>query len=50
MDDILMCSWLPIARTLLSIFASIFIYEIGLKLSLFVGSFCGLAIRVIVAL
>ena len=36
-------------RILLSIFASIFITEIGLKFSLFVGSLCGLGIRVIVA-
>ena len=38
-----------VARILLSIFASIFIREIGLKFSIFVGSFCGLGIRVIVA-
>jgi hypothetical protein len=31
------------------IFASIFIRKIGLKFSIFVGSFCGLGIRVIVA-
>ena len=31
------------------IFASMFIREIGLKFSIFVGSFCGLGIRVIVA-
>jgi hypothetical protein len=36
-------------RFLLSIFASIFIREIGLKFSFFVGSLCGLGIRVIVA-
>ena len=36
-------------RILLSIFASIFIREIGLKFSFFVGSFCGLGIRVTVA-
>ena len=30
-------------------FGSIFIREIGLKFSIFVGSFCGLGIRVIVA-
>ena len=30
-------------------FALIFIREIGLKFSTFVGSFCGLGIRVIVA-
>ena len=33
----------------LSSFASIFISEIGLKFSFFVGSLCGLGIRVIVA-
>jgi hypothetical protein len=37
-------------RILLSIFAWIFIREIGLKFSFFVGSLCGLSIRVIVAL
>jgi hypothetical protein len=36
-------------RILLSIFALIFIREIGLKFSIFVGSLCGLGIRVIVA-
>ena len=46
---VLMCSWIRVARTLLRIFASIFIREIGLKFSIFVGSFCGLGIRVIVA-
>ena len=45
----LMCSWIRFARILLSIFASIFIREIGLKFSFFVGSLCGLNIRVIVA-
>ena len=30
-------------------FAPIFIREIGLKFSIFIGSFCGLGIRVIVA-
>ena len=34
---------------ILSIFALIFIREIGLKFSFFVGSLCGLGIRVIVA-
>ena len=38
-----------VSGTLLGIFASIFIREIGLKFSIFVGSFCGLGIRVIVA-
>jgi hypothetical protein len=36
-------------RILLSIFALILIREIGLKLSFFVGSLCGLGIRVILA-
>jgi len=47
---VFMCSWIQLARILLSIFASIFIREIGLKFSFFVGSLCGLGIRVIVAL
>jgi len=46
---ILMCFWIPFARILLSIFASIFLREIGLKFSFFVGSLCALGIRVIVA-
>jgi hypothetical protein len=46
---VLMCSWIQFVRILLSIFASIFIREIGLKFSFFVGSLCGLGIRVIVA-
>jgi hypothetical protein len=46
---VLMCSWIRFARTLLSIFALIFIREIGLKFSFLVGSLCGLGIRVIVA-
>ena len=46
---VLMCSWNWLGRTLLRIFASIFIREIGLKFSIFVGPFCGLDIRVIVA-
>ena len=49
MDDHLMCSWIWFERILLSIFASIFIREIGLKFSIFVGSFRGLGIRVFVA-
>ena len=36
-------------RILLSNFASIFIREIGLNFSSFVGSVCGLGMRVIVA-
>jgi hypothetical protein len=46
---VLMCSWIRLARILLSIFTLIFIREIGLKFSIFVGSFCALGIRVIVA-
>jgi hypothetical protein len=46
---VLICSWNQLARILLSLFASIFKREIGLKFSIFVGSFCGLGIRVIVA-
>jgi hypothetical protein len=38
-----------VARILLSIIAMIFIRKIGLKFSFFVGSLCGLGIRVIVA-
>jgi hypothetical protein len=44
-----MCSRIWFARILLGIFSSIFIREIGLKFSFFVGSLCGLGIRVIVA-
>jgi hypothetical protein len=44
-----MCSWIQLPRILLSIFASIFIREIGLKFSFLVGSLCGLGIRVVVA-
>jgi hypothetical protein len=46
---VLMCSWIQLGRILLSILASIFIREIGQKFSIFVGSICGLGIRVIVA-
>jgi hypothetical protein len=49
MDDCFDVFWIQLAIILLSIFASIFIREIGLKFSIFVGSFCGLCIRVIVA-
>ena len=49
MDDCFDVSWIQLARTLLRIFASIFIREIGLKFSIFFWSFCGLGIRVIVA-
>ena len=48
MNHLLMCSWIRFVMILLSIFASIFIKEIGLKFSFFVGSLCGLCIRVIV--
>ena len=46
---VLMCSCIRFARVLLSIFASLFIREIGLKFTFLVGSLCGLDIRVIVA-
>jgi hypothetical protein len=46
---VLMSFWMQFARILLSIFASIFISEIGLKFSFFIGSLFGLVIRVIVA-
>jgi hypothetical protein len=46
---VLMCSRIQFARILLSIFALIFIREIGLKFSFFVGDFVLLHIRVIVA-
>jgi len=46
---VLMSSWIQFARILLSIFLSVFIREISLKFSFFVGSFCGLGIKVIVA-
>jgi hypothetical protein len=35
---VLMCSWIQFERILLSIFALVFIREIGLKFSFFVGS------------
>ena len=46
---VLMCFWIRFAKILLSIFALIFIREICLKFSLFVGSLCGLGISIIVA-
>ena len=46
---ILMCSWIKFVRILLSVFASIFLREIGLKFSFFVGSLCGLEISIIVS-
>jgi hypothetical protein len=42
-------SWIQYVRILLSIFASIFISEIGLKVSFWVGSLCGLGSKGIVA-
>jgi hypothetical protein len=47
---VLTCSWIRFARILLHSFASIFRREIGLKFSFFVGSLCGLGIRVIMSL
>jgi hypothetical protein len=38
-----------VSENFLSIIASIFIREIGLKFSFFVGFLCGLGIRIIVA-
>jgi hypothetical protein len=49
MDDHFDVSWIWLERNSLSIFALIFIREIGLKFSFFVGSLCGWCIRVIVA-
>ena len=49
MDDSLICSWIQFAKVLFNIFASIFIREIGLKFSFFVGSLCGFGISIIVA-
>ena len=46
---VLVCSWIWVSRILLSIFASIFLREIGLKFSFFFGLLCGLGNRVIVA-
>jgi hypothetical protein len=34
MDDVLMCSWIQFENILLGIFASMFLWEIGLKFSL----------------
>ena len=45
---ILICSWIQLVVTLLSIFALVFIMDFGL-VSFFVGSFCGFGISVIVA-
>ena len=45
----LMCCWILFARILLRIFASMFISDIGLQFSFFVGSLSGFGIRVMVA-
>ena len=44
----LMCCWTLIARSLLTIFASMFISDIGLQFSFFVASLSGFGIRVMV--
>jgi hypothetical protein len=46
---ILMCSWIHLARILLSIFSSMFIRETGPKFSFFIWSVYGLCISIIVA-
>ena len=49
MDDCFDVFLDSVSENFIENFASIFIREIGLKFSIFVGSFCGLGIRVIVA-
>lgn len=49
MDDCFNVFLDSVSENFIEDFASIFIREIGLKFSIFVGSFCGLGIRVIVA-
>ena len=49
MDDCFDVFLDSVSENFLRIFASIFLREIGLKFSIFVGSLCGLGIRVIVA-
>jgi hypothetical protein len=49
MDDCFDVFLIWLARISLRVFASILIRQIVLKFSVFVGSFCGLGIRVIVA-
>jgi hypothetical protein len=44
----LMCSWILFEKILLKKYPSIFIREIGVKFTFFVGSLYGLSIRVIV--
>jgi hypothetical protein len=46
---VLMYSWIQFGRILLSIFASIFIREIGLKFSFFVVTLYGFGISITVA-
>ena len=48
-NDLSICSWIHFAMILLSIFASMFIREIGLRFSFLVGCLCGLGTKVIVA-
>ena len=49
MDDCFDLFLDSVSENFIEYFLSIFIREIGLKFSIFVGSFCGLGIRVIVA-
>ena len=49
MDDYFDVFLDSVTKNLIEYFALIFIREIGLKFSIFVGSFCGLGVRVIVA-
>jgi hypothetical protein len=49
MDDCFDVYLDSVCEDILSIFASIFIREIGLKYPFFVGSLCGVGIRVIIA-
>jgi hypothetical protein len=46
---VLVCSWIQMARILLSTFASMFLREIGLRFSFLVWCLCGLGISLIVA-
>lgn len=49
-DDLLMCSWIQFEGNLLKNFASVFIREIIVQFSLFVGSLFGLLIRITIKL
>ena len=49
MDDCFNVFLDSVSENFIEFFASIFLREIGLKFYIFVGSFCGLGIRVIVA-